>query len=176
MAKLKIPTPDATKPDGFDHDRPNVQGYVNVVDNLLIQANYNNFLKADEDDRPDILQDFAKTEANGSITPNCFVFHEVVANPTEYAKIDNDNCSIRVEKDKRKRKNKNKPSRYSISFPEGNGISAPGYLDRYAMEIFKLYSQAYNVTLPNPLPIPNQALLDRAHRFMFGMMMLTRCR
>jgi hypothetical protein len=174
MAKLKIPTPDPTKPDGFDHDRPNVQGYVNVVDNLLIQNTYKDFLDADEDDRPDKLQGYA---SNGGADPTCIVFHEVVANPVnEFKPIDNDNCAIRVEKDKRKRKNKNKASRFRISFPEGNALASPSYLDRYAMEIFKLYALAYGVALPNPLPAPIQPHLDQAHKFMFGMMLLTRCR
>jgi hypothetical protein len=174
MAKLKIPTPDPTKPDGFDHDRPNVQGYVNVVDNLLVQRTYRDFLDADEDDRPDKLQDYA---SNGGADPTCAVFHEVIASPVnEFKKIDDDNCSIRVEKDKRKRKNKNKPSRFRISFPEGNRLDPPGYLDRYALEIFKLYAQGYGVALPNPLVIQDQNALDRAHKFMFGMMLLTRCR
>jgi hypothetical protein len=174
MAKLKIPKPDATKPDGFDHDMPNVDGYVNVVDSLLVQATYKDFLDADEDDRPEKLQSYA---SKGGTVPSCVVFHEVVASPkNEFKSIDNDNCAIRVEKDKRKRKNKNKASRFRISFPEGNKLDPPGYLDRYALEIFGLYAKGYGVKLPDPLVVKDQNALDKAHKFMFGMMLLTRCR
>lgn len=174
MAKLKIPTPLATIPVTYNQDLPFVQGYVNVVDNLLVEATYKDFIAADEDDRPDMLNAYA---SNNGASPNIAVFHEVVANPqNEFVKIDNDNCAIRVEKDKRKRKNKNKASRFRISFPEGQKLESPNYLDRYAMEVFKLYAQAYGVVLPNPLPVPNQALLDKTHKFMFGIMLLTRCR
>lgn len=48
MAKLKIPknvAPSSAHPDGFDHSTPNEQGYVNVVENLILDdVKYKEFL------------------------------------------------------------------------------------------------------------------------------------
>jgi hypothetical protein len=176
VAKLKIPKNvpvSATHPDGFDHDTPNEQGYVNVTRNLILnENNYVKFLLADPDERPEMLQGHAGHDEAGR---PCFVMHQEAGAGAGFVKIDDNNCVIKGERDRRKRRNTNKPSRYTIPIPDARPQNV-NYLDKYAYIIFELYRDGYGYTKNPNEQIVDQAKLDRAHEFIFGMMLLTRCR
>jgi len=157
MAKLKIPTRVA---NGFDHSTPNERGYVNVVENLILKPQkYLEFLAADEDERADLLQKAAGFEQDG-VTP-CVIFQEL--RDDTKVPIDEDNCIIKSEKDKKKRPNSNKPAKFTMPLPDKPPADVD-YLHKYAEIIHTLYGQG------------TAASKKRAHKFMFGMMLLTRCR
>jgi hypothetical protein len=180
MAKLKIPVRNR-KMDGtyeYIHTSIGVDGYVNVVNSLKDQTKYEKFVGADEDDRPKILQLYANgLNWNGSLPTNPppeFNIHQQLSNGSDREPIDDENCSIRVERDREKRRARAKPGRYTISLPEDKPLNEPAYLAGYAQEIFTLYCQGHGIAVPTRVTDPSK--LEKAHRFMFGMMMLTRCR
>jgi hypothetical protein len=94
----------------------------------------------------------------------CSVVHEVIADPNnEFEEINNTNSVIKGERDRKKKKNSNNPSKYTIPFPDTRPPNVD-YLQKYAQIIHDLYTQN------------TAASKRRAHKFIFGMMLLTRCR
>ncbi|WP_374311235.1 hypothetical protein [Dongia sp.] len=151
MAKLKIVKPGTA-------DVPDVDGYVNVVNNLILRLDkYLEFLGAEPDERPDLLQTAA---SNG--TEGAFIVKQILPNG-DFEAIDNTNCKIFAERDVRKVKKKSKVTVPMPDMPPSN----LNYLSVYATEIFNLYSVS---------GAGQAAAREKAHKFMFGMMMLTRCR
>jgi hypothetical protein len=131
-----------------------VDEYVNVVEGLFKQdpatgifPNYLEFLDADPDERPDILQSFVAGPRK--ITQQSETGPEVISS---------DNCTIRSEKD---RKRRGKRSRVTVPMPDVPPTDFT-YLDAYAKEIHRLYD--------------DPATRQKCYRFMFGVMLLTRCR
>jgi hypothetical protein len=149
MAKLKIKT-SAGKID--------VDGYVNVADSLY--ANFDVWLEfsdADPNERAVILQ--AAANSSGTHTIN----QETAAGAEEA--ISNSNCRIIGERDQRRQNNK---SRVTVPIPDKSfaNNSAFDYLGEYAQCIVDLYTGSNGVTIDK----------NKAHRFMFAIMALTRCR
>jgi hypothetical protein len=148
MAKLKIIDND----DTVAKILPNIAGYVNVVNNLILNdANYNQYLQADEKERPELLQAAAGVDAQGR---KCVVEHQTASGASE--PIDNDNCMIKAERDVKKLKVR---SKVTMPIPDTRPMSMD-YLDVYASALHDLYEQ-------DP---------DRARKFLFGIMLMTRCR
>ena len=148
MAKLKIA-------DNADPTQPNKAGYINVVDNFILKpAAYNAFIKnANKATRPSKLQAFAGVDENGV---KCVVKHETTAGALE--PITNANCVVNVQVDKKKSGTGSK-SKHNMSVPEVRPTNVD-YLSGYAKAIHDLYED-------DPV---------KACKFMFGMMLLTRCR
>ena len=148
MAKLKIA-------DNADPTVPSKSGYINVVENLILKpAAYNAFIKnANKATRPTKLQAFAGVDENGV---KCVVKHETTAGVLEA--ITDANCLVNVQVDK-KRGGSARKSKHNMSVPETRPTSVD-YLSGYAKAIHDLYEE-------DPV---------KACKFMFGMMLLTRCR
>jgi hypothetical protein len=143
MAKLKIIVPNT-------NDEPDVDGYVLVVNNLVGQIEkYLEFLDADPDERPALLQ--------AAATGNHVV--KQLAPDGTFEAISNTNCKIVAQRDARRRTG-NKPSRVTMPIPDVPPANF-NYLAGYAQKIVALYAAGEQ---------------DKAHKFMFGIMMLTRCR
>jgi hypothetical protein len=153
MAKLKVHEGDPTI--------PSVQGYINVVDNLVLKKDGNGNYQNYEDfknnkyknTRPSVLQSYAKYKVDNTAYP-CAVYH---VDGTEVEIADN-NCTIEVNVDENKATGKK--SLANINFPEMN----PGdvnYLKPYATAIHDLVKAKKE---------------EEACKFLFGIMLLTRCR
>ena len=133
-----------------------VDEYVNVVEGLFkkeangLYENFQEFLDAEPDERPDILQSFVKgnRKITQQIPPNA-------AGETSEV-ISGQNCRILTEKDI---KRKHKRSRVTVPMPDAPPYDF-AYLDSYAKQIHALYSTDK----------------PKCYKFMFGAMMLTRCR
>jgi hypothetical protein len=168
MAKLKV----------FDANGVvAVQGYVNVVNALVSQPNPNveqtnlrKFLDADPEDRPEMLQKFADDPTNTTGRPIFHVEHEKEGGGS--VSINNDNCRIFAQRDQRQKGNKNR-SRVTMPIPV-EGIQDFSYLDDYIKTIVLLWNGA--PAGPGGVPPAIQPNPEMCRRFMFGMMMLTRCR
>jgi hypothetical protein len=134
------------------------EGYISVAENLiLIEENFYEFLDADPEERPALLQKHAGRDPNN----NKLVEHMLPDNTTSEI-IDNTNCRIVAQKDARKKGN-NKPSRVTMPMPDTRPLDF-GYLAEYAQIIHNYYLSGTN------------ADKDKAHKFLFGVMLLTRCR
>jgi hypothetical protein len=172
MARLKIPTPTSTTGD-YDQNKPSVEGYARVVAHILKnKSNFTDFILEDDDERPETLQKIVRGSASDNDWPNLAVFHQVIKpSGVEYERIDGENCQIKIQRDKQKRKNRNKPSRYTISLPETKPDATLDYLHEYAVAVHDLY-EAYDPVQDNR----DHPDLVKARQFMFGIMLLTRCR
>lgn len=149
MAKLKIIDND----DGIARRRPNVQGYVNLVENLVLDpARYSEFLDAEEDERASLLQRAAGTDAQGR---PCVIEQETSAGESE--PIDEGNCRVLLTRD---RKRVARRSRVVMKLPDAPLYDVE-YLDVYIEELCRLHQDGEH---------------ERACKFLFGMMLLTRCR
>jgi hypothetical protein len=182
MAKLKVfkkdpnHVPNPVNPDPYQawtiFDE---QGYVNVVMNLIYTANLGtdpqtllDYLDADPNDRPDMLQDYCNSPIPAPGTPlnqrQYLVFQQKSNGNTE--PISQANCRIYAEKD---RKQGPRRSRVTQPIPDA-AINDFSYLNTYAQKISDLWNGNQNAVPP--------VAQDRAKcvKFMFGVMMLTRCR
>jgi hypothetical protein len=160
MAKLKIA-------DNADATVPSKRGYINVVDNLILnQGNYDAFrTNVDKKTRPTRLQGFAGIDENNI---KCVVKHEPKNSAIE--PIDDNNCDIEVHEDKRKDAG-NPKSKYNVGFPEERPQNVD-YLERYVRALYELYDLA----VKEIDPVKKAKYTSDACKFMFGMMLLTRCR
>lgn len=155
MAKLRIET---------NTGKIDVDGYVNVADNLYKNFDtWLEFLDSDPGERPDILQ----AAANGGGT---HIIQQEKADGT-FEPISNNNCRIVGERDKKKKANK---SRVTVPIPDKPFVNVAdfNYLGQYAQCIVDLYAGT-NLSGTNP---NNAVDKNKAHRFMFAMMAMTRCR
>ena len=149
MAKLKI-----TDANG----NILVDGYVNVVTQMVFtpdanteQRNLRDFLDAEPENRPTMLQKFTDPNATGQ-----FIVKQERFNGNLVA-IDDDNCRIVAQKDAKQRARNR--SRVTMPIPDAP-ISDFSYLDDYARNVHDLF----------------ETDREKCRRFMFGVMMLTRCR
>jgi hypothetical protein len=142
MAKLKIH-------DGTPNETPVLEGYVRVVDALSVRnpqgrlVNFENFVDADPDERPTMLQAWAD--------PNRITQQA----PTPNDVISSDNCLIFGEKDRRK--GTRRRSKVTLPLPDDWPPNF-SYLESY-VSIIKAE--------------PDMAICCK---FLFGVMLLTRCR
>jgi hypothetical protein len=129
------------------------QGYINVVDKMiLVEEKFYEFLEADPDERPALLQAAAGKDTNG----NDVIEHETFLGDSVI--IDNNNCKVLAQKDVRKKGNKR--SVVTVPLPDKRPTDVT-YLSQYTTIIHAMVQAG------------NQ---DNANKFMFGLMLLTRCR
>ena len=130
------------------------QGYINVVSNrILVEDKFYEFLDADPEDRPALLQAAAGKDTNG----NDVIEHETA--PLGVSEIiDNNNCKVLAQKDVKRKGNKR--SVVTVPLPDKRPTDVT-YLNQYTTIIHDL------VHAGNQL---------EANKFMFGLMLLTRCR
>jgi hypothetical protein len=129
------------------------QGYINVVSNMiLVEDKFYEFLDADPDERPALLQAAAGKDANN----NDVIEHETAAGVSEI--IDNNNCKVLAQKDVKKKGNKR--SVVTVPLPDKRPTDVT-YLSQYTTIIHDMVGAG------------NQA---DANKFIFGLMLLTRCR
>jgi hypothetical protein len=158
MAKLKIEHADHT---------PVVDEYIRVINHLFDPAggfqNFEDFLNpANANGRPTILQ-------NVVLDPH-HITQETASGAVE--RITDQNCRIDSVKDKKKPTGGK--SRVTVPMPDAPPTPPAGkptffYLMKYANAIADLHSQITD--LENDFNG-----IDRCTKFMFGMMLLTRCR
>lgn len=184
MAKLRV---EDTVGGG-----PSEDGYVAVVENLIFGESdikgedmYRDFLDAEPDERVGILKEAAAEydKKTGEKIRDFFVTHLIVEGgkgkgmlkdfPEE---IQEDNCRIFVERDRRKKRRVHK-SRFTVALPQDRPKGNVDYLQPYAEIIYGLYRRAAAAASATPPDVQEAAeLRSKAHKFMFGMMLLTRCR
>jgi len=148
MAKLKI----------FENDNPagnipSKEGYINVATGLI--NDFSNFKNESDRDKSDLLQGYA-----GKHT-----IFQLTRNPENNVPIDRDNCKVNIVDDERKKPNVNF-GKHNIGLPElqpGEHLDT-GYLSEYVKAIDALYGGG------------SATELDKACKFLFGLMLLTRCR
>ncbi|MEW9836576.1 hypothetical protein [Mesorhizobium marinum] len=158
MAKLKI-----FKDNNTALEIPSADGYINVTKNLILMATNYDYFKAENHkaERPSLLTTHAGyDEGNTKLK----IYHELEAGGS--AEIIDDNCMIDVTEDKKK-PNGNDKSKFHIAFPPDRPVSV-GYL--------KPYVQVLGSILFDPNVPDGDERLERACQFLFGMMLLTRCR
>jgi hypothetical protein len=192
MAKLKIC-------DNSENLLP--QGYINVVNQLVdlatpeSAANFQDFIDADPEERPELLQELVNVwpssppPAPNPPYPNprpVFVVTQqkidVPPGTPKQIAIDQSNCRIIAQNDTRVRAKK-KRTRITMPFPDTR-VPDFGYLEAYVQTIMSLYLEVVPLTppIPNPPPPPTYRVTQDAFKklqtfkFMFGVMMLTRCR
>ena len=130
---------------------PGTVGYINVAKELLAPNTYQDFLEAEPAERADLLNVYAGKGGSG-----LFVQHETQGGVSQ--QIDKTNCKVMVEEDIRKLARK---SKHTISFP-----------DVMPSNDSLVYLQPYL----DAIIVLNTADPKTARQFMFGMMLLTRCR
>ncbi|TIX46282.1 MAG: hypothetical protein E5W81_08320 [Mesorhizobium sp.] len=150
MAKLKI----------FDNNNTNVnvpskQGYINVATGVI--NDFTNFESESDKKKSDLLQQYAG---------NNHIIYQLTRNPETNVPIDSNNCKVYIVPDGRK-----KPGvtfgKHNIVLPEMESDDPPldtGYLSEHVKAISELYGAG---TSPE---------VDQACKFLFGLMLLTRCR
>jgi len=152
MSKLKIF--DNNNPHG---NIPSREGYMNVANGVI--NDLNNFENASDKERSDLLQNYANSDGH------VHTIFQLTRNPENEVPIGSNNCKVNVEKDERKKPNVNF-ARHNMVLPElqpGEQLDT-GYLSEYVIAIDQLYGAG------------SAAELDRACKFLFGIMLLTRCR
>jgi hypothetical protein len=157
MAKLKI-----FKDNNVNAEIPSADGYVNVTQNLILVANSYDYFRENNHkaERPTLLTTHAGYEGNTKLK----VYHELAAGGS--AEITDGNCTIEVTEDQKK-PNGGNPSKFNIGFPPERPLSV-NYL--------KPYVQVLGSILFDPSEPDGDKRLERACQFLFGMMLLTRCR
>jgi len=151
MAKLKIF--DGNNPAGAI---PSQDGYRNVTKNLL--ADLPNFLSATDKKRSDLLQQYASSVGS-------HIIYQLTFNPETNQAIDSSNCKVNVDEDERS--NAGTFGKHNMVIPDqhvGDPPINPGYLEEYVKAIVSLYGGG----------TPTEIL--SACEFLFGIMLLTRCR
>ncbi|MER8484478.1 hypothetical protein [Mesorhizobium sp. M1322] len=145
--------------DNDDSTRPSRDGYSNFVQNAILNdSNFKAFIGAQDDDRADLVQQHAGTDSKGR---KCDVTHLVIGGSSE--SIDHENCLVEIREDLQKKTAK---SKHNISLPKqwtsGNEAPDIAYLDKYVTAIVEIVEDEKD-------PV-------RARNFLFGLMLLTRCR
>lgn len=153
MAKLKIF-------EGNDTTAaiPSKDGYRNVTKHLL--ADLTTFLKASDKKRSDLLQKYSSYGGSNHI------IYQLTSNPPVNEPISSTNCKVQVDEDERKRPSVNF-GKHNMVIPDqhvGDPPINPGYLEEYVKAVVSLYGGG---TPPEILS---------ACEFLFGIMLLTRCR
>jgi hypothetical protein len=165
MARLKVEAVNPPNPadpnDPIEVSRPFYEGYIKVVDALFqSDASFDEFVDADEDERSDMLQAYV-----GFLpTPRPGSYHHKVTHMTaddSVVDIDHGNCLIKTEKDKAKAPHR-KRAKVTIALPPKKPPNFD-YLQAYAEVIHDLYEG-------------DATDKANAHKFLFGVMLLTRCR
>jgi hypothetical protein len=160
--RIQLPPTEATmsKLYIYENDNPNQnipskEGYRNVATNLL--NDLANFRNATETQRSDLLRQYAGAK---------HTIFQLTRNPEQNVPIDSGNCKIKIENDERKKPAANF-GKHNMVLPEMQAGDPPlnvGYLDKYVQAIDSLYGQG------------NPAEVLSACEFLFGIMLLTRCR
>jgi len=153
MAKLKI----------FDSNNtalqiPSKEGYRNVATQLI--ADLPNFDSASDKDRSDLLQKYANYGGTNHI-----IYQLTKDNPPQEVPIDKTNCKVNLEYDVKKMGGN--VGKHNLVLPEILVTDPPlstGYLAPYVQAIVQLYGTG---TAPE---------VQSACEFLFGIMLLTRCR
>ena len=165
MAKLKIyENNDSTL-------GPGKSGYISVSTELLNPQTRDEFLLKYSSEGPELLNKYSEKSSGG-----LYVQHETVDDNGVKAseKILTSNCKIKVEEDKRKNPKKNNDkSHHTISFPDAEGFPLNlNYLQPYVNAIIELNNGVpASPGVPAVKPSPTDAC-----KFLFGVMLLTRCR
>ena len=157
MAKLKI-----FKDNNFNAEIPSADGYVNVTKNLILTANNYDYFRANNHkaERPGLLTGHAGYDGAGT---KLKVYHELQLGGSE--EITDGNCKIEVTEDQKKPNGGN--SKFNIGFPPERPLTV-NYL--------KPHVQVLSEILNDPNEPDADKRLERACQFLFGMMLLTRCR
>lgn len=143
--------------DNDDSSKPNTDGYSNFVQNAILNArNFDAFVRAHDDERADLVQTHAGSDQRGR---KCVVTQLTIDRVSE--PIDGGNCLVELKEDLQKKRT---ASKHNISLParwtrhdETPDIS---YLDKYVTALSDLAGT-------DPV---------KARNFLFGLMLLTRCR
>ena len=162
MARLKIF--QGNNPAG---NIPDQQGYRNVATGFL--ADLSNFRTASTKDRADLLQQYA----DAGQAPQTHTIFELLRNPPvgqlPDLPINNTNCKVYINNDIR-RKTGVAFGKHNLGLPEIQAPDPPltvGYLAPYVQAIVALYGATGGGT---------PAQVTAACEFLFGIMLLTRCR
>jgi hypothetical protein len=161
MAKLKIfynNDTTSTVPDDV--------GYRNVTEGLI--ADLTAFDDASDKDRSDLLQQYAnRDKLNHTIYQQTRGTGRGGSDVNE--PIDKTNCKVQLEYDGRK-KTGTSYGKHVLTLPElqtGDALTT-GYLEEYVKKVVSLYGATGGGTTPKQT--------DDACKFLFGIMLLTRCR
>jgi len=143
--------------DNDDPRRPSKEGYANFARNAILDnTNFRRFVGAQDDDRAQLVQDHAGNDSDGR---KCVVTHLVIDGDPE--PINDRNCLVEIKDDLQKKSSK---SKHNISLPKqwtsGNERPDIAYLDKYVTAIVEIARR-------DPV---------EARNFLFGLMLLTRCR
>lgn len=146
----------------------NEAGYIEIVEKIILDRDgFEDFTGEDEDDgkftkaRTGMLKKHAEV-AGGLLQQK--------DNSGGVESVTRTNCRIRAKPDVR-RQGGNGFSKVTVTMPEEPlAISDLDYIDDYITKYLEIRSGA-----PLP-PATSQAAARRARKFVFGMMMLTRCR
>jgi hypothetical protein len=181
MAKIRVQ-------DKVNVDKPSREGYIFLVEKLVFGEHcepnedlYEDFIYADPDERVDILKDAATFfNSKGKALKKYYVTHlewtrnangDLEEKPVE---IDSNRCRIVVETDRRKR-GRVKRSKFTVALPDRRPKGNVDYLAKYAEIIHTIYKEAEELDAKK-LAKEAKAKRSDAHKFMFGVMLLTRCR
>ncbi|TGS09937.1 hypothetical protein EN852_028480 [Mesorhizobium sp. M2E.F.Ca.ET.209.01.1.1] len=145
--------------DNGDPTRPSKDGYSNFALNAILNnGNFKAFVGAQDDDRADLVQQHAGNDSKGL---KCVVTHLLIGGGEE--PINHDNCLVEIVEDLQKKGSK---SKHNISLPKQwtSGVEIPNiaYLDKYVTAIVEIARDEKD-------PV-------KARNFLFGLMLLTRCR
>ncbi|MER9134074.1 hypothetical protein [Mesorhizobium sp. M0768] len=145
--------------DNDDRARPSKDGYCNFTLNAILNnGNFKRFVGAQDDDRADLVQQHAGTDPKGR---KCDVTHLLIDGGEE--SINDRNCLVEIKEDLQKKSSK---SKHNISLPKqwtsGNEVPDIAYLDKYVTAIVEIVKDEKD-------PV-------KARNFLFGLMLLTRCR
>ncbi len=155
MAKLKI-----FENNDFTQKKPSKEGYINVVNNYVLSPTvFHEFnMLANKSTRPTKLTQFAGLDKN---SVQLKVFHEPAGGGSE--EINNANCVIAVHKNKQK---VSVAGLHNMTVPK-DPLPNVSYLDVYVNAIVELHGDGI---------VNGETGMQRACKFLFGIMLLTRCR
>jgi hypothetical protein len=149
MARLYIPDSAA------QNAPPSKDGYANFALNAILNStNFKAFVLAQDDERPNLIKQHAGKD----------VTHLVIGQQGDVAEsINNSNCLVDLKEDLQKKVSK---SKHHISLPKkwtsGTEVPDIAYLDKYVTAICEIARDDND-------PV-------KARNFLFGVMLLTRCR
>jgi hypothetical protein len=116
--------------------------------------NFTTYVGKPPPQRADVLKTFVPNYPNGAL------IRQMLDDETTTEPIANGNCHINGDPDKLS--NGHNPSQVTVPMPH-KPIEDFRYLQKYARKIWELYD-------------PNDAVNEKATKFLFGVMLLTRCR
>ena len=134
---------------------PSKQGYINVATGLI--NDFANFESESDKNRSDLLQQYVGDN---------YIIYQLTRNPDTNVPIDSNNCKVNIVPDGRKKTGVTF-GKHNIVLPEiepGDPPLDTGYLSEHVKAIDALYGGG------------TAAELDSACKFLFGLMLLTRCR